>query len=155
MNNQDHPRLPEPNPYTRDRHQRQVLWQVFVPMGLGILLILALAVLVAGAQTPQVQHISDISIIFLILPTAVIALVILLIFAGLIFLTAKLIGVLPSYARLAQITLERVTTFLKNAADSTTKPVVGAESAWAGVMTLFRRPVSSNGNGRAGQHNAR
>ncbi len=124
-------------------------------MGLAILIILALAVLVGAAQTPQVQRLSDVSIIFLILPTAVIAFVILIIFAGLIFLTAKLIGILPSYARLAQITLERVTTFLKNAADSTTKPVVGAESAWAGVMALFRRPVSNNGNGRAGQHDAR
>jgi hypothetical protein len=155
MNNQDRPRLPEPNPYTRDRHQRQVLWQVFVPMGLAVLVILALAVLVGGTQTTQVQHISDISIIFLVLPTVAIALMILVVFAGLIFLTGKLIGILPSYARLAQLTLERVTTFLKNAADSTTKPVVGAESAWAGVMALFRRPVSSNGNGRASRQNVR
>jgi lysylphosphatidylglycerol synthetase-like protein (DUF2156 family) len=155
MNNQDRPRLPEPNPFTRDRHQRQILWQVFVPMGLAVLVILALSALVATAQTPQVQRLSDVSIIFLILPTAVIALVILVIFAGLIFLMAKLIGILPLYARLAQITLERITTFLKNAADSTTKPVVGAESAWAGVVALFRRPVSNNGKSRASQHDAR
>jgi hypothetical protein len=154
MNNPNRPSLPERNPYTRDRHQRQVLWQVYVPIGVAVLIVVLLAVLVTATSSPQVQRLSDISTIFLILPTAAVTLLVLVILAALVYLTARILIVLPSYARLVQITLERFTTFLNNLADSSTKPVVGVGSAWAGLTALFRRP-GSNGSGGMGQRGPR
>ncbi len=151
MNNQNHRPLPEPNPITRDRHQRQVLWQVFAPIVLAALIIIALAVLVGFAATPQVQRYSDISLIFMILPTALTTFLVLIVFIGLIYLTAKIIKVLPPYARLAQITMERITGVLKNLANSSTKPLMGLESAWAGLKAIFQRP-GADGTAGVGGH---
>lgn len=143
MDNPNNHRLPERNPYTHDRHQRQVFWQVLFPVILGAIIIIALAVLVSMAATPQVVRLSDISIIFLIMPTAIVGFLVLAIFGGFIFLQARIIKVLPQYARLAQLYLERFTAWLKKLADSAASPVVNIESAIAGLRSVFQRQGSN------------
>ena len=150
MDNPNNHHLPEPNPYTRDRHQRQVFWQVLFPVILGAIIIIVLAVFVSISANTQVTRLSDISIIFLILPTAVVALLVLVIFGGLIFLLAKTISVLPPYTRMAQIYLDRITTVLKKAADSAASPVMNIESMVAGLRSVFEKQ-GTNGSAPAAQ----
>jgi len=91
------------------------------------------------ASTPTVDRFSDISIIFLIIPTAVAGLVFLAVFGALIYLLARGLKVLPSYARLVQIYLDRITEILKKAADRAADPVLAVEGVVEGVKVLFRR----------------
>ena len=135
--------LPEPNPVTRERHRHQVLWQVFFPIGLTVLVILILAVLVTLTSTEQVMRLSDISIIFLILPTAIVGLLFLALFSGIVYLLARGIRLLPPYARLAQIYLDRLTAAIKQAADRAADPFVVIQSTVAGVQGVFRKPGSN------------
>ena len=142
MDNLNNHHLPERNPYTHKRHQRQVFWQVLFPVILCAVLLIALAVLVSLSVNSQVVRFSDISIIFLILPTAAVGLLTLAFLGGFIFLQARIIKSLPPYARLAQIYLDRITTVLKKLADSAATPVVNIESTLAGLRGAFRRQGS-------------
>jgi hypothetical protein len=139
MNNPNSNRLPDPNPVTQDRHRRQTRVQILLPVIGSAVLIGLVAVLVTMASTPTVDRFSDISIIFLIIPTAVVGLVFLAVFGALIFLLARGLKVLPSYARLVQIYLDRITEILKKAADRAADPVLAVEGVVEGVKVLFRR----------------
>jgi hypothetical protein len=146
MDNQNSRRLPEPNPVTRDIHQRQVFWQVFVPVVLSAVIFLGLGVLLTVSGSPdQVTRFSDISIIFLILPTVLVGIIFLVLFGAFIFLAARLLKVLPSYTRLAQIYLNRLTGMLHRAADMAADPILSVESKYAGIKSIFQKE-SSNGS---------
>ncbi|HEY3345913.1 MAG TPA: hypothetical protein VGJ97_13345 [Anaerolineaceae bacterium] len=140
MDNQNSRRLPEPNPVTRDIHQRQVLWQVFVPVILSAIVLIGLGVLVTVSGSPeQVTRFSDISIIFLILPTLLTAFIFLALFAAIIFLLARLLKIIPPYSRLAQIYLNRLTGMLQKAADMAADPILSVESKYAGIKSIFQK----------------
>ncbi len=139
MNNPESIHLPAPNPVTRSRHQQQMWIQILLPVLVGAALIIFLAVMTAVASDPQVVRFSDISIIFLILPTAVTGLIVLAVFGAIIFLLARLLKIVPSYAHLTQIYLERVTEIIKGMADKAADPVVAIESGYAGFKVLFQR----------------
>jgi hypothetical protein len=139
MNNPNHQRLPEPNPVTIKRHHRQVWWQVLFPVILGALILIAVAVFATLAPGDSIIRFSDISLIFLILPTAVVGLVLFVLLAGLVYLMARLLRVMPSYTRLVQNTLDRVTAALKRISDKAASPVINLESILAGLRALFHR----------------
>lgn len=141
MDNQISRRLPEPNLATRGRHQRQVFWQVLFPVILFTLIMVFLAVLVSLSGMGQVQRFSDISIIFLVLPSFITGILILVIFAGIIFLLARILGILPPYFRVAQNFLERITAVFKKAADTSATPVILIESIFAGMKAVFQKPT--------------
>lgn len=139
MNNPNSNRLPDPNPVTQDRHRRQTRVQILLPVIAFAVLIIILAVLVTVAPNSQVIRLSAISIIFLILPAALVSLVFLALLSGLIYMLVRVLKVLPSYSRLAQIYLDRITGILKTAADRAADPVLAVEGAIEGVKVLFRR----------------
>ncbi|MDD5369922.1 MAG: hypothetical protein PHQ40_12615 [Anaerolineaceae bacterium] len=121
------------------RHRWQVWWQVLFPIVLGALIFIAVAILAATAPDSTIVRSSDISLIFLILPTTVVGLVLFVLCAGMIFLLARLLRVMPHYTRLAQDTLDRATAALKRLSDKAASPVINLESILAGVRTLFKR----------------
>ena len=130
----------ERNPVTRDAHRRQVLWQITLPFVVGVLLILALAVLsvvsaLGGGEV--VSRWADISLIWLILPMIVFTLIFLAVVSGLVYLVVKLIGVLPGYAFKAQEFLASLQEKLRSLSDKAAQPVIKVGGVWAGVRKLF------------------
>ncbi len=130
----------ERNPVTREAHRRQVLWQISLPFGVGILLILALAgltVLSALGGGAGVSRWADISLIWLILPMIVFTLILLAIVAGLVYLIVKLISVLPGSAFKVQELMASWQEKIRSASDKAAQPVIRVGGFWAGVRKLF------------------
>ena len=97
--------LPERNPKTHAAHRKDVGWQITLPLVVGcLLLVLLMAGVVWTATGPStdVSRWVDISLLWLILPALLVALPILGVLVGLVYLVSKLMGVLPGYARLVQ-----------------------------------------------------
>jgi hypothetical protein len=138
MSDQPYSTLPERNPVTHKAHRREVLWQVTVPLIIGVLVLLALAVLSAMGGTDQVSRWGDVSLIWLILPSLLVALIFLVITAGLAFGVIWLVRVLPGYARQLQALFETVTVKVKQISDLMVEPFLRIQSFIAGVQTLMR-----------------
>jgi len=93
-------KLPDPNPVTKKRHHYEMVWQVYVPLTGGVLLVLFLMILTISGSNYAVRKGADVAMIWLITPALVISLIILAINAAAIYGIAQLIFVLPGYSRI-------------------------------------------------------
>ncbi|MEJ2708752.1 MAG: hypothetical protein P8074_14145 [Anaerolineales bacterium] len=139
MSDQPYSTLPERNPETHEAHRREVLWQVMVPLIVGVLVLLALAVLSATGGTEQVSRWGDVSLIWLILPMLLVALIFLVITAGLAYGVIWLVRVLPGYARQLQALFETLAVKVKQVSDLAAEPFIRIHSFMAGMQVLFNR----------------
>jgi len=139
MNNQNHKQLPPPNPVTYGLHRRQVWWQILLPVIVGGLLVIAVAVLAAMGTNPQVAHWGNISAIMLIAPLLMLLLITLVFFAAANVGLIRVLQVLPRYSHLVKLTLDHYASLIQDWANRTTKPVIGVRSSWAGVRTILGR----------------
>lgn len=130
------------NPVTHDRHRRDVFWQVTVPLVVGILLFLALAVGVvwsASGNGGAVSRWADISTMWLLIPVLFICLILLVILAGLIYLITWLLGTVPRYAFQLQAWFRLVSRKIHQGSDLAVEPVLRWRSFKAGMRALRRR----------------
>lgn len=139
MNNPNSSFPPSRDLATSQAHRRQTWIQILLPMIVGAIVILVLAVLVALGTNPDVTRWMSISVIFLILPTVLIGLIVLALFGLGIYLTALLLRKTPLYTRLVQIYIDRLNEAIKNISDKAAQPIVRVDSAVAGVRVLFSR----------------
>jgi hypothetical protein len=124
------------------RHQRQSVWQIWVPFGFGAAVILGLAVLAAFAASqgsPELLRWTNVSLIFLIIPVAMSALIFVLLFGGMIYLMARLLHILPPYTQLGQAYAHYISVLVRVWSDRAANPFLAIRSAWAGFLTLWRR----------------
>ena len=139
MSNFQSSSLPERNPATHQSHRRQVFWQITAPFVVGILIILTLAVLSALSGDASISRWADISLIWLIIPSMLAALVILVLLAGVTYGVIWLIGTIPRYSRQAQDILVTIESKVKQVSDAVVEPVLRVESFKASLHALFRR----------------
>jgi uncharacterized membrane protein len=139
--------MKEPNPipqshYSYDVHRRQFWLQIFLPIILMILIIIAVAVLTSisalgGNGDPS--RWAAISTIWLVIPAMMFGLLLLALLAGLVYLLARSLDILPSYASLAQYHVNRVASSVKRFSDAATKPVIFLNSLGASMKAIFGR----------------
>ena len=123
-------------------HKKQRFWQILFPVGLGVLLILVLVVLVIltsvhGDAQGEVSILADASMIWLILPVLIFAVVMTVILLGLIFLLAKVLHILPSYTSQAQYYVELFSSKVKYLAGKLTEPIIKVRSIGATINAIF------------------
>jgi hypothetical protein len=124
------------------RHRRQAVWQIWVPLGIGAAATLGLAVLAgfgASLGSPELLRWTNISLLFLILPAAMAALIFVLLFAGMIYLMTRLLHFLPPYTQLGQAYAHYLSVLVRVWSDRAASPFLAVRSAWAGFLTLWRR----------------
>jgi hypothetical protein len=124
------------------RHRKQKLWQIFVPLGLALAGMLALAIwaALATAGNPVTgMEWAAISIIFLSLPALLMGLIILIVLIGMIYLLSKLLGILPYYALILQTFIYRIGAVLLNVANKIVRPVLFINGVFAGWLKLLER----------------
>lgn len=131
--------LPVRNPLTHRAHRRQVLWQILLPLAIGVIAMLVFTVLAATAQAGKASLWADISIIFLIIPLMAVCLLFLALTAGLIYLFMRLSGLIPSYARQAQDFILRLGQRVRRGADASSEPLLRYHSFVAALRALRRR----------------
>lgn len=132
-----------PNPQTQSAHRAQMLRQVWLPLGISLLIILVLAGLVIGAGvrgSDNVSRLSSLSLIYaIILPTAAFGLVGLVLLGLMIFLLSRAIRGLPLTARRVQNAVQQGVTVLNHAADTAVKPIINIKVFNARVRTIGKR----------------
>jgi hypothetical protein len=124
------------------RHRRQAVWQIWVPLGVGGAIVVGLTVLAgfgASLGSPELVRWTNISLIFLIIPTLLASLTFVLLFAGLIYLMARLLHFLPPYTQLGQAYAHYLSVLVRVWSDRAASPFLAVRSAWAGFLTLWRR----------------
>jgi hypothetical protein len=119
-------------------HKRQFTWQILVPFLVMAGIVIAGAVLVVTGAAPQTGVWADISVIWLLVPALIFALVFLVIMITIIYGMAKLLQVLPHYTGKAQSIFNQVSAGTQKLADGTTKPFFWFRQAGAVIKSIFR-----------------
>jgi hypothetical protein len=132
---------PERNPITHKKHRREVTWQITFPLVLGLIILLGLAAwtIISAARGGTVSQPADTSLIFLLIPTMVMALVPLAITAGLAYGVILLNKVLPQYSSKAQDAMNKVRDGVRTGADKLVEPIVRFKSTIAAFEVLRRK----------------
>ncbi|MGB2909436.1 MAG: hypothetical protein WBB55_02525 [Anaerolineales bacterium] len=130
--------LPERNPVTYERHRKEVMWQILVPVLIGAVIVLALAILAATRTDAQVSKGADVSVIWMITPMLIIALIFLVLLGAMIYAVMSLLGILPSYARLVQDYFDALRVQVGIVSDKAVEPILRMESIKASLHALGR-----------------
>ena len=129
--------LPDPNPITRRKHLREVLWQITAPFGLGFVLLCVGATLVTINAIAPVGLWAEISTIFLIIPILLLSLIPLAIIIALAYGIMLLIPLLPPYTRLVQDAIRKVGAYARRWSDMAVEPILLSQSLSARVRSLL------------------
>ena len=121
------------------RHRRQRTWQILVPFLLMTGLIVAAAILVAAGGESQARLWADISIIWLLSPLLVLALLVTVLLGLLIYGLAQLARVTPHYTVRAQHLAARVQSAVQQSVDWVVKPFIWIQQAIATVESFLSR----------------
>jgi len=123
-------------------HQRQFWIQIFLPMILAILLVIAVAIAAGWAAfggNGDSPRWAAISTIWLVIPVMVFSLIFLIILIGLVYLLARTLKISPPYTAKAQYYVNRATSAVKRFSDMATKPVLFLEGTKASLKAFFGR----------------
>jgi hypothetical protein len=139
MRNKDYdPVLPR-NPITHQRHRHEVFWQITFPIIVVGGLLLILAALAAGLSTEDASTWADISIIWMIIPALFISLVIMILLAGGVYLTLRLLHILPFYFYKGHNWFLLVNLRIGRIGDNLAEPFLRLRSWKAGAGALGRQ----------------
>lgn len=151
MNKGESPLAPPVNPVTQRSFRRQVGWQVYLPLGLGVLALIVLAVALASAGVGDASLWADLSLVLMALPACLLGVIL---FAALVAAglgVARLTVLLPPYSFQAQRAMSRLRAAMLRAADVSVSPIVAARSAGASAQAglqmvgrLFRRKAGGD-----------
>lgn len=115
-----------PEHYSYQRHRKQRNRQIILPVILTALLFVGMIVLISLAtfkQEGDVGRWAAISTIWIVIPIMIAGLVLLAILAGLIYLMARALGVLPYYTGIAQDYVYKARGHIMRGADLAVKPI--------------------------------
>jgi uncharacterized membrane protein len=131
----------ERNPKTHAEHRREVFWQITFPLVIGILVLLAaVAVIILSATRPvtDVGRWADVSLIWLILPSLILALILLVLLIGFVYLISSLLRLIPRYALIVQLYFEAGKNKVSQLSNLSIEPIVRMRSTWAAVRYAAR-----------------
>lgn len=123
-------------------HRRQFWLQIFLPMLLAVLLIIAVAILTglaAFGENGDSPRWAAISTIWLVIPVMIFGLLFLVLLAGLVYLLARALKVMPPYSSKAQYYVNRAASEIKRFSDMAAKPVLFLEGIIASLKAIFGR----------------
>lgn len=133
--------IPERHP-SYQKHQRQFWIQIFLPMIVAVLIVIAVAVLtwlatfgIAGDSARW----AAISTIWLIIPVMFFGLLFLVIVTGLIYFLTQTMKAIPTYTIKAQQYSYRVSGIIKRISDGGVKPIFFVEEFLAKIKAFFGR----------------
>jgi hypothetical protein len=119
-------------------HKHQFTWQILVPFLVMAGLIIAGVVLVVSDGAPRTGIWTDISVIWLLAPALIFALLILAIMITTIYGMAKMLQVMPHYTGKAQGIFALLSAGTRRLADGAVKPFVWFRQAGAVLKSIFR-----------------
>jgi len=129
------------NPETHEKHRQETFWQITFPLIIGLALIIGLVALTiaTAAQGGNVSQAADTSLIFLLIPTMLMALIPLALLVGLAYGIIWLNKNSPPYFKQAQDAMITVRDGVRAGADKLVEPVLNINSKLASLDALKRK----------------
>lgn len=122
-------------------HKRQMIWQVWTPLGVSIAVMFAAAVLtVIGAfqQSPQVERWGNLSAVWVIMPVLLSGTIFIVISIACVYGLSWLLKRTPDWMLRLQLLIVQIGLIIRRAADATTKPVIAIHKFNARANALWR-----------------
>ena len=135
-------KIPQPVHLSYQKHRKQLMWQIILPIVLTTLLIIAGIVLINIAtfrDGGDVARWAAVSTIWIVIPIMIGMLIFLAILGGLVYLMAKLLNITPMYTGQAQDFVHKIAGYIKRGADAVVKPVLGFEGIKASISAFLGR----------------
>jgi hypothetical protein len=142
MTAQVKPPVPQVKQTPGAMHRRQMLWQVWTPLIVTLVIVLALMVLaiIGTVQgSAQVNRWGNISAVLVIIPVLVSGLLVLVIFAAMAYGVSKLVKNMPGWLLKVQLFMLHLALIVRRVADTATKPVFTANSFTARASRLWEK----------------
>ncbi len=134
--------LPKPEHFSYEIHRKQIGRQVILPVILAGVVMVAMIVLISIAtfrDGGDVGRWAAISTIWLVIPVIIVGLIGLAVLIGLIYVLAKLLGILPTYTGIAQDYVYLAHSYVIKAADMAAQPIIGLNGIIGTVKAFFGR----------------
>jgi hypothetical protein len=112
------------NPLTEQKHRREVLWQITIPIVVTSLIILGLCGSAAALSTPAASRWADISIIWMIPPAMIATLLFAAVNIAFIYLLIRILAEAPAFFFKVQNFLRRLQLQLASITDKAVEPVL-------------------------------
>ena len=135
-------KIPQPVRLSYQRHRKQLMWQIILPIVLVSLFIVATIVLINIAtfrDGGDVARWAAVSTIWIVIPIMIGLLIIFAVVAGLVYLMAKLLNIIPTYTGQAQDFVYKIAGYVKRGADAVVRPVIGLEGIKASINAFLGR----------------
>jgi hypothetical protein len=130
--------LPEPNPVTEARHRHEVIWQVFLPVAIGAVLVMLLMLLTISGSNYWVSKGADVALIWLISPQLVVSVIVIVINAAFIYGLFRLMQVLPGYSRLILNYFLAAGVYVSQFSNKVVSPILRTRTISASMRQLAR-----------------
>jgi hypothetical protein len=121
------------------KHRRQMLWQVWVPLGASILFVMATALLVVAAAvagSEQIARWGNISAIWVITPVLIALLIFLAITSAGIYGLYWLLERMPDWMLKSQLMMVQVSLVMRRSADIVARPIMEV-NGWKARLTVL------------------
>jgi hypothetical protein len=135
-------KTPQPVHLSYKKHRREMMTQIILPIVLTVILIIALIVLINIAtfrDGGDVARWAAVSTIWIAIPIMIGMLIFTVVLGGLVYLLARLMNITPTYTGMAQDYVRKAAAYIKQAADSVVKPVIGFEGFLASIKKFLGR----------------
>jgi len=124
-------------------HRRQMLWQVWIPLGASITCIMALALLVVAAAvvgSDQIARWGNISAVWVITPVLIALLIFLAIISGCVYGLNWLLVRMPGWMIKGQLFMIQVSLITRRTANTVASPVMEV-NGWKSRLTVLWRQL--------------
>ena len=120
------------------RHKKQQFWQIIAPIAVGFLLMVAVMVLTiltaaSGDSGTQISGWADTSMIWLLLPVLMVAVLVALLLFAMVYLLARALKVLPVYTGIVQQYAALIADRVRSFSNKLVSPIIGIRSSVSGV----------------------
>lgn len=131
--------LRQRNPITKEAHERQTFYQIYLPLIIVALLLIAIVVVALVAENEQASKWADIALIFLIAVAMVVTLITIAVIIIVTFYLTRLTETSPYFF----FEIQRITYIIevrsKAISNSIVEPILKAGSFFAGARALRRK----------------
>lgn len=123
-------------------HRKQMIWQVWVPLGASLLIVLTLMVLtVVGAfqKSDQIERWGNLSAVWVIIPVLLVGFIFIAITLGCVFGMSKLLAKMHGWMLNLQLFALRVALVTRKFANAIVQPVMKTNTTGTRVKTLWKK----------------
>jgi len=127
---------PRRNPQTQEKHRRETAWQIYLPLGLGVLFFLLLAVLSSLTPAAAASKWADTSLVFLLALACAPLLLLLAVTAGLAYALWEANRRLPAGMARLQRVFRQTSRVTRQACDRVSAPFIKVQQLGAALRSL-------------------